>query len=65
MSARQIDSCAARLQPADAERFRANMLAAAMLLRAAADLRREAWRLYRGATGLQVRDGQKRQRGAE
>ena len=54
MSRAQIDSCAARLTPADAAQFRALLAASAALFGQAVQLRRQAWVLYRAQTGLTV-----------
>lgn len=51
MSRAQIDSCAARLTPADAAQFRALLAASAALFGQAVLLRRQAWDIYRDATG--------------
>lgn len=51
---RQIEVCAARLQPADAIQFRALLAASAALFGQAMELRRQAWQLYHEQTGLSV-----------
>ena len=55
MSRRQVDACAARLDPGDAARFRALIEASNAIFMQALALRRQAWALYREATGLTVR----------
>lgn len=51
MSRHQIDACAARMSPEDAARFRALLDAASALFAQAAELRRQAWALYRARGG--------------
>jgi hypothetical protein len=48
---RQIDSCAARLQPHEEKQFRAMLDDAADLWRMATRLRLDAWQFYRDCTG--------------
>ena len=56
MNARQIEVCAARLPPDERRRFITMMAGARALNLQAAELRREAWALYRAATGRPKRD---------
>jgi hypothetical protein len=55
MSQAQIEACAARMSPADAAQFQAQMAAAAALFVQAVELRRKAWQFYRMKTGMTTR----------
>jgi hypothetical protein len=55
MSRAQVEACAARLAPADAAQFQAQMAAAAALFVQAVELRRKAWQFYRDRSGLTTR----------
>jgi hypothetical protein len=56
MSQRQIEACAARLQPPERMQFLVLMGEARALGLQAAEVRRRAWEVYRQSTGLQRRD---------